>query len=238
MKKNRNQFPFRRRIRKVTAHRQFKPLLLTVGASIFIGVTFGFIVLQMVNQEEEQDVENVQATALSVEETAENTIDLPAITVFVHQGGVFTNAENAEQYSKELQQAKVPFIQRESDEQYFIWMNIANSEQEAKSLAEKMDKQGIDMFIKEWEVPATTVALDKNTGTWLRSFLDLYDTSLETSTIDAPSWQAILEQDDLPEQLHDWQADLQQLFEDKQSDDQLLLDVLVHYENLLKDIKS
>src|SRR5690625_1602369 len=148
MKKNRNQFPFRRRIRKVTAHRQFKPLLLTVGASIFIGVTFGFIVLQMVNQEEEQDVENVQATALSVEETTENTIDLPAITVFVHQGGVITNVENAEQYSKELQQAKVPFIQRESDEQYFIWMNIANSEQEAKSLAEKWTSKGSICLLK------------------------------------------------------------------------------------------
>src|SRR5690625_719976 len=108
MKKNRNQFPFRRRIRKVTTHRQFKPLLLTVGASLSIDIIFGVIVLQMVNQEEEQEVENVQATSLSVEETANDTVDLQAVKVFVHQGGVFTNAENAEEYSKQLQQAKVP----------------------------------------------------------------------------------------------------------------------------------
>lgn len=240
MKKHRNQLPIKRKFKVITTHRQFKPLLITVAGSLFIGIIFGLIVLQMVNQDKNQEAENVHATSLSAENTDEstkNSIDLSAITVFIHQGGVFSTAENAQEYSKELQQAQIPFIQRENDGQFFIWMNIAETEQQAKSQADEMDKQGIDVFIKKWEVPAAAVELDEKSGKWLQSFQALYNTSLQADSIDINTWQPFIEEKDLPEQLEEWKVELKQLLAEEQ-DDQLLLDILAHYEQLIKDIKS
>jgi|SRR5690625_327737 len=242
MKNYRKTSMLKQNVKTITSHRQFKPILYTVTASLCIGMLFGFIVLQMVGQEDEQKAENIEATTLTTKNHTENNnnnneVDLDTITAFVHQGGVFSTAENAAEYGKQLEQANIPFITREEDGQHYIWLNIASSEQEAQQLATKMDEQEIDVFIKAWELPAQTVTIDDDATEWLVLFHDLLSTSLQTTSIEEKEWQALIEDDALPEELSEWQATIQQIvFEEDDSDEQILLHSFVFYENVLKEL--
>lgn len=232
MKKYRRASVFSRNMREMIASQKFKPILLTVATSLCIGMILGFIVLQMVTEEPQQEAENVQAKTLTNQDAKEEQVELPEITTFVHQGGVFAKQENAAEYAKQLEQRNIAHIIREEAEQYYVWMNLANSEEQANELINQMDKQGMDVYVKAWEIPDAIVEIGSDEGNWLRSFHDLLVSSLTSNAIDEQKWRAVIDSNP------DEQAELQQIIlGENQTKEQQLLDIVAYYEKSLKELK-
>lgn len=240
MKKYRKLNDFKQNFKKTLSHTQFKRMIVTVGAALCIGFIFGFIVLQMISVEKNQAVTDINTANIKSEKDSEQDseqTDLEEVSLYIQQAGVFSEKENATKYAISLENEQIPYIIREADEQYFIWMNPTLNEKEAKNLAEKLDKQGITVYVKPWEIPAATLTLETTEREWLQTYRTLLLSSLEENNIKQEEWTPLLEEQ-LNEKYLDWQTSLEDILEqERMPEEQLILEVLAYYEKLTKDVK-
>lgn len=239
MNKNRTHTSvFRRLLRRLKTVNS-KPLLITVSAALSIGLVFGFFMLQMVHKEQQESTYHVYATTDQDQEEQKNTsVETPELNIYVHQGGVFEEKENAEEYSELLEKNDVPFLIKQEEGQYLVWMNVQQSESAAKKQVQKMDKQGIDVYVKEWHIPAATMKIEEQTAKWIESLSKVVQEAVETETIDSDELTKLGENDSVPEQVQIWQEQLEQQVIDGTSDEQKTLELIALYERILKDIKE
>lgn len=236
MKKHRKLNVFKQNFKKTLSHTQFKRMIVTIGAALCIGFIFGFIILQMVSIEKNQAVTDINTANIKTEKDSEQT-NLEAVSLYIQQAGVFSEKANATEYATSLENKQIPFIIREADEQYFIWMDPTLHEKEAKKSAKKLDEQGISTYVKTWEIPATTLTLEISEIEWLQTYQALLLSSLEESSIKQEAWTSLLEEK-LNENYRDWQKSLEDIFnQESVSEKQLILEILAHYENIIKDVK-
>lgn len=216
-----------------------KPLIITITAALSIGVLFGFIMLQMIQDEEEESTYYVHAkTEVEKEQQEQTSIDLPEVQLFVHQGGVFSDEANTKTFVQKLAEEQIPFIIKEADGQFFVWMNIYETEETANKQTDKMDKQGVDTFVKEWHIPASTVYVDEETATWLKAFLPVVEQASESSTMKQEALADLLTIEGVSKQVQSWQNHIEQDVVDHDSEEQQMLEVIALYEKVLKDIKE
>lgn len=229
---------FRRQLH-LLKHEYSKPILITISAALSIGVIFGFLMLQMVHQDEEETTYHVYATSEgSEDEEEQTTINLPGLQLFVHQGGVFSNKENAEQYSKQLTKKNIPFVIKEEDGQYFVWMNVHQTETAAKKHIVEMDKQGMEVYVKEWTIPASTISVTEQAAIWLESFAPVIQTGLEDGAVSQEKVEKLVTMEGMTKQVQAWQSSLEAGITTSSSEEQLLLALVHQYEQSLKDIKE
>lgn len=236
MKKHRKLNVFKQNFKKTLSHTQFKRMIVTIGAALCIGFIFGFIILQMVSIEKNQAVTDINTANMKTEKDSEQT-NLEEVSLYIQQAGVFSEKANATEYATSLENKQIPFIIREADEQYFIWMDPTLNEKEAKKSAKKLDEQGISTYVKSWEIPATTLTLEVSEIEWLQTYQALLLSSLGENSIKQEAWTSLLEEK-LNENYRNWQTSLEDIFnQESVSEKQLILEVLAHYEKIIKDVK-
>lgn len=233
MKKYRKPTELLQHVKKILTHAQFKSITFTIGAALCIGFIFGFIVLQMVSVEKDQTITDIETTSIKTDNNQQQK-RLQEISLYIQQAGVFSEKENATDHAQLLEANQIPFVIREADEQYFIWMNPTLNESEAKTSAEKLEKENITTYVKKWEIPNTTLELEKAEMEWLQTYNSLLSVSLKEKRVNVDEWKPLLD-----EKLHtdysNWQTTLQKIIENEHvSANQLLLQITTHYEKLVK----
>src|SRR5699024_1243566 len=110
------------------------PFLAATFIAIFIGVFLGLMMLNMFAEKE--DVANdhdQQSLAISKDEDVKENTDrkvtttLKQMSAFVIQLCVFSELENADEWSKTYEQAGFPSTTFQRDNQYFLFTGVANS---------------------------------------------------------------------------------------------------------------
>src|SRR5690625_614444 len=108
-----------------------KQFILAITSSVFIGVIFGIIILNMIKQEEQHHalLSNTGNGDIGSEEDSDNekntnndhvdSTKLDSINVFVVQGGVFSEEENAKEWEEKFNNIQFPAMRWYRDQNYF-----------------------------------------------------------------------------------------------------------------------
>jgi stage II sporulation protein B len=142
-----------------------KAPLVAIVCAVLIGTGFGFLVLKTVTGTREGEVvPSAEPVAGSVSEggsaTGKQSIALPTLKAFMVQGGVFSAEEAAKTVQEQLKNNSVPAEIIQLDNQFYIFLGMADSLPESKSLAGYYKLMNVDAF---WKEIALAVNLKKGT---------------------------------------------------------------------------
>lgn len=138
-----------------------KPAVFTIIFAIIVGVGLGAGMLKLVF------VDKGTATVVQPEgketttteqgggtKAAASAIQLPALSAFVIQEGIYSSKESAEIARKNLEEKGVPAAILDKDGQAMLLAGIAGSIESAKGIGEQLMEKGIAIYAKEISLPA------------------------------------------------------------------------------------
>lgn len=166
----------------------FGPFLAATFTAIFIGLFLGLMMLNMFAKKEDiANYNDQQSSAIPEDEDAmehaENNVmstSLKQMSAFVIQLGVFSERENADTWSKTYEQTGFPSTLFKRDDQYFLFIGMANTEEKAKEFAEVLLEQDIEVYVKEWKTNEIDIKLTEEESKWIQLFQELWQTTLSS----------------------------------------------------------
>lgn len=217
-------------------NKRMKHAIIAICSSLMIGITFGLLFLSMVKQEEGQlvDILHSSTTDVSEGEREEHPLSLEPLQFFVVQAGVFTNEQNAKNFSKTFSDLSYPFFLWERDGQYFVFTGIAATEKKANNRAEKMDEHDLEVYVKHWEIDRNN-ELSKEDQKFIETFFQLWEQSLTNVDRDEKvamnEWNDFIKMNDVSENIAPLKENIEQTIEENDKDEQqLLLQLMYEYE--------
>lgn len=171
-----------------------KALIVAIVSSLFIGVLFGFISLQMAK--EERLFEKTKVHSVNEQQEKQSEKEVQGASFYVIQGGVFSKSENAQNWSTQFVDAGFPAVIWEEEEQIYLFTGLSLSKDKANALAKKMTEKELDAYVKEWKVePITTQATEKE-HQFLQDFIQVWKASLtlieENQNLPRTDWQKLM----------------------------------------------
>ncbi|MFC0299880.1 hypothetical protein ACFFIS_03440 [Virgibacillus soli] len=164
-------------------------------SAIIIGSLFGIIMLKMFSNLDNQQTSEPQysnqynSTSGDMESDAEDKqrgakekYTLQPLQMFVLQGGLFSEQVNAESGAEQFLKVGHAGVVWEREGQYFLFVGLAETEQQAKTLVKSMQDESFETFVKPLQVDEITIELSKAEHTWYTKFHTL--------------WQQMLKQED------------------------------------------
>lgn len=129
-------------------------ILLTVFFAVLLGTSLGVLMLKMVISDGAIEAGNTPMEEVPPEEnnttpTGTASLDLPAITGYVVQGGAFSNLESGETEALAMTQKGIPAKAMEMDDKVFLFVGISDNLPNAKALGVKLQENGIQTYAKE-----------------------------------------------------------------------------------------
>ncbi|GEM_PF-6571400 len=216
---------------------RFIPFILTTVIASVVGVFLGMTILKLfVFMDDEPVAENNYSEEITSAVPDENMetdgYEVPALSVYMLQAGVFMDKDNAEEWLSYYETNQLPHIIWEQNNQYYLFTGIYSTEDEAKLEAEEWKEEGYEIFVKPWSTSDGGMNLTAEEGKWLKQFVDVLQTSLQEKDIEdliettsnAPA------SEQLADLLHKIQAG------EGDSREQFYLDIFYLYEQLGKDI--
>ena len=163
-------------------HHQFNKIVFAICSSLLIGLTFGFIILNMLKQEDPEQASILNATTANKQEKQINgdTSPFEAVEFFVVQSGVFSEQQNALNWAESFKKKQVPVVVWEREGNYYLFAGVFQSEASAKSFADQMDELGLDAYVKQWNTKEGQLALNKADHAVIQSFLKTWKESLQS----------------------------------------------------------
>lgn len=236
MKKLRKLLDVRNVIRTLVVHNEFKMIIWTIIASLLVGLFFGYTILKIVLSDEQTTKANIQTTNEQKENEIFNQVTLPGFSFFVVQAGVFSNKDNATDFGEEIEEIKLSHVVRQAEEQYFVWLSILPDENSANKWVKSIKKKKIDVIIKPWDIPSATIELREKEEEWLVTFTELLSDAIQTNEVDRQKFQQVVAQENEISTFKKWYEELQMIIsQENLSSEQLLLQIIVHYEKFKKD---
>src|SRR5690625_3948493 len=163
------------------------PFLFQSFIAILIGLFLGFMMLNMFAKKDnitnDRDPQTLAASKdEDVNEQSENKkiTTLKQVKAFVIQLGVFSEQKNADTWAKTYEQAGVPSTIFQRDNQYYLFTGVANSEERAKEFAEKLSKQDIEVYVKEWVTNEKEIELTDEENKWIQLFQEQWLATLSS----------------------------------------------------------
>lgn len=160
--------------------------LTATFTAVLIGLFLGVIMLNIfTNKENHASTDNNQhmighQDTDDIDQTETNPTTLKQMNAYVLQLGVFSEIENANDWSKIYQKAGFSSIHFLRDNQYFLFAGIAESEEKAKELATILLKDEIEVYVKEWITNEIEIGLTGEESQWFTSFQEQWQTSLKS----------------------------------------------------------
>lgn len=229
-----NQIPVHHRITPTTKKKPswLMPFLTTIATAGIIGTGLGLLLMQLfIGLDEEEVIVNESqmnsSPAAAIETNESKTVDLPALSAYVLQTGVFMEEANAVEWSEFYEtDGKSTFIWKRGEE-YYLFLGIYGTEDEARTKVEELQGDGVDVFMKQWETEKKEVTLEEEGIDWLLTFQEAWDEALrerETEKLlslaqDAPSTSTL---EDL----------IEKLTNSHQNNDEFFLNVMHAYADL------
>lgn len=182
-------------------HHQFKKIIFAVCSSLLIGLTFGFIILNMLKQEDPEQASILNTSTANQQEDQENgdTKQIDSVEFFVVQGGVFSEQENALKWAESFNDNGFPAVDWQRDGNYYLFTGVFQTEESAKLVANQMDKQGLDAYVKQWETLNGQLTLTEAENAFLQSFIEAWDESLQSlekeGGLSNEKWEALINTD-------------------------------------------
>lgn len=226
-------------------NRKQKQLLVAVFSSLFIGIVFGLMTLQMSKLEDQQPATILNATAPEKESDEKKMRQTPSFSIYLVQSGVFREAENAQQLEEEILNQQYPAVNWQRNNEYYVLAGIAESKESAIQQAEELDEHGIDAFVKAWDMENLDVKMTEVDNNWLQLFLQQWKISLQASDngtgIMLEDWMKLLEDSsELSTSFQTFQQSISETVKlienkniEKNLETQFLLQILMEYDKLL-----
>ncbi|WP_409270805.1 SPOR domain-containing protein [Neobacillus sp. SCS-31] len=130
-----------------------KPAILTIVFAIIVGVGLGAGMWKLVFSEKETATAiqpEVEITKPSGEtKPSASTIQLPPLSAFVVQEGIYSSKESAEIARKNLEEKGIPAAVLDKDGQGMLLAGIAGSIESANGIGEQLTEKGIAIYAKE-----------------------------------------------------------------------------------------
>ncbi|MBM7660653.1 stage II sporulation protein B [Bacillus mesophilus] len=193
-KRNKSTFPFR-------------TLFLAIFSALVIGTSFGMVVLHLFTEDLAQPAfemdQPTEAGGASEDEGANKNPDnaptnmtaitLPALNVFLVQGGVFSTEDAATPIINGLKEDGFAGTVINQDGKYFLFMGIGISDLAGKAIKTPYETAGQDTYVKAFSIPEVTSEGDPAMvpAEELFNHLILYSSNKFTSTPESVSWDEI-----------------------------------------------
>ncbi|RDW19317.1 hypothetical protein CWR48_09760 [Oceanobacillus arenosus] len=163
--------------------RSIRKLLIAIGSAIIIGSVLSFVMFQIfVNVDGNQGAQSSLATTPSLNQSETQNIhtsahSLTSLKAFVLQAGVFSNKTNADEWVNTFADAGLDTIVWEKDSQYFLFLGVAATKEQAKTVAAALTTE-FDIFIKEWSTAEGEVELTDAEYQFIQQFTEDFQTAL------------------------------------------------------------
>lgn len=162
-------------------------ILLIVFLAVLSGTTLGILMLNMVISDSMTEAVSGPVEEASPEEEASPTgkavVELPALTSYLVQGGVFSTADAADVEAAAMTEKGLPAKVMEIDKQFFLFVGVADNLENAKSLGSHLQESGIDTFSKEMAIGGSSISqLQESERSLLEAAPNLYKLLLEICT--------------------------------------------------------
>jgi len=164
-----------------------KPLTIAISLALIIGTIFGFIMLKIFGTIDNGMISRGNNPIVSVENSSEkeNTkkdlmkAELPGVQAYILQGGVFSSKENAEKFADDFQGHGIMTMIWKRDNEFFLILGLSNSLKEANKMAANIEKNNLDVFVKEWKTPTREIKMTKDEEEWIHSFQMTLNTTID-----------------------------------------------------------
>lgn len=206
MKKNKaNQIKSMKKkktIHKFPKKSRVGPFLTATFTAVLIGLFLGLLMLNMFTNKEKHastnDHQQAASDADDIDKAETKPTTLKQMKAYVLQLGVFSEKENANDWSETYQQEGVTSVHFHRDNQYFLFSGMADTEERAKEFAAILLKDGIEVYVKEWITNEIDAELTGTESEWLASFQEQWEKSLmELSKEDGvllDGWNKLIEE--------------------------------------------
>lgn len=171
---------------KVKGKSFMKPVIITVFSALLIGSVLGFFMLNVFTNlgekvsGDDQEIANAHADRQDKEDHETSLVTLQEMAAYVTQGGVFSEAANAEEWAKKYEQAGFPSVIFAQDDQYFLLVGIADKENIANEFAENLKDKQFEVYVKEWKSEQEKVELTAEEEHWMTSFQSQWQDTLKS----------------------------------------------------------
>jgi stage II sporulation protein B len=200
-------FPSKMKKRKNHDKYPIKTLLLSIISALVIGTSFGMMVLHLFSGE----IGTPAGVATTPTETVNNpsvggaeegaggnqnptaSINLPALNVFVVQGGVYSSVENATPIVEQIKEEGFAGTIVNQDEKYFIFLGIGVTDLAGKAIKAPYEEQVQGTFVKALSTAEINAVGDPSLLEARQLFDQLvtYSSNLYTSMPESVAWEEI-----------------------------------------------
>lgn len=180
----------------------FKPIIVAIISAIGIGALLGVIMLRMfVGMDSDLSAQgsNVLPVVTNDEKDDKSetmTLSLESMEAHVLQAGVFSERENAVKWAKTYDESGLPSMIWKRENQYFLLLGLAGSQEKAKDVVEELKEQSFDIYVKEWKTGEAELELSQVEQEWFQSFREQWDdalTSLDNEEgLSSTDWKDII----------------------------------------------
>lgn len=128
-------------------------IILTIFLAVLLGGSLGVLMLKMVISDSANEPSTGPITeetpSKETNETGQASLELPSITAYVIQAGVFSTPENADGEAQSMATKGVPTKVIGIDNNSYIYVGLADNIENAKSLGTQIQGKGVETFAKE-----------------------------------------------------------------------------------------
>jgi stage II sporulation protein B len=137
-------------------------VFLTILVAVVLGSGFGLIVLKTIKSGPAEEaaplVKQPAQTAETPAGTGGASVELPAISTFVVQGGAWSTSELAEAAVKDLEGKGFNAVAVPSNDKFAVLLAAAGSLDEAKTMGSELESKGAEVYSRAHEIPAGSLA--------------------------------------------------------------------------------
>ncbi|MGX1899981.1 stage II sporulation protein B [Thermolongibacillus altinsuensis] len=175
------------RPRRWRAHSpRWRSAMVAIVLAVLLGTSFGFGVLTIIPKQERE----VPASATLKEETIDEQNEsrsLDPLSVFVVQGGAFTNEQTLKTYVNKLQAAHFPTLTVGKDPVYLL-IGIGLRKEDLASFVEAYQQIGQETYVKPWNV---SVKMNKDHRQFFEELITFSTSLFSVKTIDEEQWKTL-----------------------------------------------
>jgi stage II sporulation protein B len=165
---------------------RWRSAMVAIVLAILLGTSFGFGVLTIIPKQESE----VPASASLREATVDKQTEAPASTqtsIFVVQGGAFTNQQALKTYVNKLQAAHFPTSTVGENPTYLL-IGIGLRKEELAPFVEAYQQIGQETYVKPWN---GSVKLNNHSRQFFEQLIASSTSLFSATTIDEKQWKTL-----------------------------------------------
>ncbi|MCP3741237.1 SPOR domain-containing protein [Rossellomorea sp. BNER] len=166
--------------------RDYTIFLYPLIGAVAIGITLGFIILNVITEGEQSTPaialqEEVSSKGEESGETSGSSKKIQAFSLPVLQAGVFATEESANEMQSSIESKGVPAAMISSNEQYYLFVGIGENLDTVKSFGKKLKEKNIEVYAKEFTLPEKQIKVTANEADFINKGMNIFTTLAQES---------------------------------------------------------